>query len=121
MKYFIYFLLLAFSPACSEMSESNASGGKIADWVIGKWQYTDDTDQSITVTLYPDGSAIGSNESIGSWYFIDKTIYIIWGSGWQNLIEKNYSSGYKKLGFAPGVATSETPSNTSEAIKVNKP
>ncbi|MBA3602948.1 MAG: hypothetical protein H0W50_04765 [Parachlamydiaceae bacterium] len=118
MKYFISFMLLAFFPGCSQMSESNASGGKIADWVIGKWQYTDDKDKSTTVVLYPDGSAIGSDESIGSWYFIDKTVYIVWDTGWQDLIEKNYGSSYKKLGFAPGIATSTTPSNTSDAVKV---
>ena len=100
------------------MSETNASGGSIASWVQGKWQYTDDKGKSVTVALYPDGSAIASDESIGSWYFIDKTIYIVWDSGWQDLIQPNYGSGYTKKGFAPGVATSASPSNTSEASKV---
>lgn len=108
-------IVLAFSASCSE---SNASGGKVADWVMGKWQYTDDKDNKTTVTLYPDGSAIAADESIGSWYYIDKTIYIVWDSGWQDLIEEKYGGGYKKLGFGPGVATSATPTNTSEAAKV---
>ncbi len=99
------------------MSETNQSGGSIADWVMGKWQYTDDTGKSTTVVLYPDGSALASDQSIGSWFYMDNTIHIIWDSGWQDLIEKNYGSGYKKLGFAPGVATSSSPSNTSEAVK----
>lgn len=119
LKYLIYFLLLAFSPACSEMSESNSSGGSIAEWVMGKWQYNDDNGKSVTVTLYPDGSAIGSDGAIGSWYYIDNTVYIPWDSGWQNIIQKNYGSGYTKKGFAPGVATSASATNTSEAIKLN--
>lgn len=120
MKYLIYFFLCALSPACAEMQESNASGGSVAAWVMGTWQYNDESGKSTTVVLYPDGSALGSNGGIGSWYFIDQTIYIVWDSGWQDLIEKNYASGYTKKGFAPGIATSAFPTNTSEAVKKDK-
>jgi len=119
MQYILFLLLILSSPSCSEVIEPSKvdSPSIIPDWVMGKWQFKDDKGSQTTVTLYPDGSAIGTDDAIGSWYYIDSNIHVIWTSGWMNLIQKNYR-GYVKLGFAPGVSTDDPSTNESEATKL---
>lgn len=118
MRYLLIFLLAVMSIACSEITEPSEAKPKslVPPSVIGKWQYDSDENngQKITVTLYPDGSALGSDQSIGSWFY-DGDIHIVWMNGWQDLIKKER----EKLGYAPGVATSDFPTNRSTAVKVS--
>lgn len=89
----------------------------LAPWVIGKWKTRDESGVSITLTLLPDGSALGSNEAIGSWYFLETRVYINWVSGWIDVIEKQ-GNGFVKLGFAPGKPSDGTPTNRAPAEKI---
>ena len=120
MKFLLFILLTVMSTSCSEVVDPNNAKQEVfvADWAIGKWQYLDDKGVKTVVTLYPDGSALGSDQSIGSWFFVDNEIHIVWTNGWQDLIRKGID--YQKLGFAPGVATTDFPTNRSEALKLSK-
>lgn len=122
MKYLLFMLLAVMPVGCSEFTDpNNANQTFVQDWVYGKWQYDNNEGKSIVVTVYPDGSVLGNNilgnnDAIGSWFFIDGTLHIIWLNGWTDLIEKK--NGYTKLGFAPGVPTSDVPTNRSKAEKI---
>lgn len=99
-------------------SETIKKDSAVADWVMGTWQFTDDTDKETSVVLYPDGSAIGADGSIGSWYYSDGQIHLIWTSGWMDLIQKNWAGGYEKTGYAPGNSTDGPSTNNSKATKL---
>jgi hypothetical protein len=123
VKYLAFIFLAILPIGCSEFTDpGNAKAPTVVqEWVYGKWQYDDHDGKSVVVTIYPDGSVLGNNilsqdDAIGSWFFIDGTLHIVWMSGWTDLIEKK--DGYTKLGFAPGVATSDVPTNRSKAVKV---
>lgn len=122
LKYLLFALLAIMPVGCSEFTDPNSAKPQsiVPEWVYGKWQYTNNDGKSVVVTIYSDGSALGnilSNEdAIGSWFFIDGTLHIVWTNGWTDLIEKG--NGYTKLGFAPGVATSDVPTNRSKAEKM---
>ncbi len=88
-------------------------------WAEGTWQYNSSEGKKIEVTLYNDGSALGSDDSIGSWYSVEDRVYITWMNGWTDML-KQKGGGYEKLGFAPGVAVDATPTNTSAADKIKK-
>jgi len=121
MHYIIFIILALMTVSCSEVIEPGKvdTPSIVPEWVIGDWQFTDDTGYKTTVILYPDGSAIGLDNTIGSWYYIDDTIHIVWTNGWMNLIKKHHQ-GYIKLGFSPGVATDDPSTNESEATKLSK-
>lgn len=116
MRLFLLSLLLLAS--CSDTIEPGKaeSAVYIPDWAQGVWHYKNKENQSIKVTLYPDGSALGSDRSIGQWYFTHGGLYIVWTDGWTDMIEKDGSS-FIKYGFAPGVATDDSASNQSPARK----
>jgi hypothetical protein len=114
--------------ACSDVNNSGKVDDKkdldaierdivVADWVLGTWKFNDDNDKETSVVLYPDGSAIGTNGDIGSWYY-DGEIHLIWTNGWMNLIKKGWSGGYEKTGYAPGDSTDGISTNKSKAIKL---
>lgn len=123
MKYLLFLLLGILPLGCSEFTNpKEAKVQAIApEWVFGKWQYDNNDGKSIIVTIYSDGSALSNNilssgDAIGSWFFIDGTLHIVWTNGWTDLIEKR--NGYTKLGFAPGIPTSDVPTNRSKAEKI---
>src|ERR1700722_8862583 len=109
------FLLLT---GCSDIEnpEKLETEVYIAHWAEGEWLLQNDKGEKVLVTIYPDGSVLGNNDSIGSWFFVERDLYITWMSGWIDLIQ-NKGSHFEKYGYAPGVPTSATPSNHSEAIK----
>ena len=123
MKYFLFLLLLAGQVGCSAFTDPNeAKTPAVApEWVFGKWQYDNNEGKNIEVTIYSDGSVLSNNilsngDAIGSWFFIDGTLHIVWMNGWTDLIEQR--NGYTKLGFAPGIPTSDVPTNRSKAEKM---
>lgn len=123
MKYLLFLLLAVGSAGCSEFTDpSEAKIRAVApEWVLGKWKYDTNDGKSIEVTIYADGSVLSNNilssgDAIGSWFFIDGTLHIVWMNGWTDLIEKR--DGYTKLGFAPGIPTSDVPTNRSKAEKL---
>lgn len=130
LKQSLLFLLpLVVLSACSDGNDSEKidptkdietikKDSAVADWVMGTWQFTNDNDKQTTVVLYPDGSAIGSEGGIGSWYYYDRQIHIIWTSGWMNLIQKAWGGGYEKTGYAPGDPTDGPSTNKSTATKL---
>lgn len=115
---FSFFFLISVG-ACINANLSDTDTVYIADWVLGKWQYQNDKEKTAIVTLYPDGSALGDDGSIGSWYFFDRDLSIVWISGWVDVIVKDGES-YIKKGYAPGIPTSSAASNESKATKVGK-
>lgn len=106
--------------ACSDITKPGETESKIdaPQWPLGQWRLEDDKAQSTIVTLYPDGSALATSGTIGSWYFAENQLYILWMDGWMNVIRKE-RDGYAKMGFAPGVASDSTPSNQSKAVKIS--
>lgn len=122
MKYLLFILLAVVPVGCSEFTDPDEVKAQtfVPDWVFGKWQYNDNEGKSVVITIYADGSALGNvlsnDDAIGSWFFIDGSLHITWTNGWTDLIEKR--DGYTKLGFAPGVATSDVPTNRSKAEKL---
>ena len=89
----------------------------VPNWVYGKWNYNDDKGKQTTVSIFEDGSALGIDNTIGSWYYIEDRLYIVWMNGWTDVITKD-GSGYKKLGFKAGSPTDGPPTNTSPAQKL---
>lgn len=122
MKYFLLIFLAVLPVGCSEFTNPDSAKAQtlVPDWVFGKWQYNDSEGKSVVVTIYSDGSALGdvlsNDDAIGSWFYTDGSLHIVWTNGWTDLIEKN--GDYKKLGFAPGVATTDVPTNRSKAEKL---
>lgn len=123
MKYLLFPVLAILTVGCSEFTDPKEADvhAIVPQWVTGQWQYDNNDGKSATVTVYPDGSVLGSNllgndDAIGSWFFIDGTLHIVWTNGWTDLIEKG--TGYIKLGFPPGVATTDVPANRSKAEKI---
>lgn len=123
MFYLLFALLVVIPTGCSEFTDPKEAKTQaiVPDWVFGKWQYQDNSKKDVTVTIYSDGSALGnilSNEdAIGSWFFIDGTLHIVWTNGWTDLIIQR--DGYTKLGYAPGIPTSDVPTNRSKAEKIS--
>lgn len=123
MKYLLLLLLAVGSSGCSNFTDPNEAKVRAVapEWVFGKWQYNNNDGKSIEVTIYSDGSVLSNDilsngDAIGSWFFIDETLHIVWMNGWTDLIEKR--DGYTKLGFAPGIPTSDVPTNRSKAEKL---
>lgn len=127
MKHFfrLAYLLVPLSfglMSCSDIEnpEKAESSFFVPSWAAGKWEYLGDKSDkggNITVTVYNDGSVIGSDDSIGSWFYADGGLYITWMDGWIDVIQEK-GSGFIKRGFAPGIATDLTPTNHSDAVKV---
>lgn len=108
-----------FLNGCSDILDPGKvlSETAIPEWVYGKWQYNDDKGKQTTVTIFRDGSALGIDNTIGSWYYIEGGLYIVWMDGWTDVIVKD-GGDYKKKGFAAGSATDGPPTNTSPAVKL---
>lgn len=113
--------------ACSDSKQANSSAqenskksspNNATDWIVGQWRYSNRDGQPLDVSLYPDGSALSNQGGIGSWYYIDKRVYIVWMDGWTDTLKK-YGLGYRQEGYAPGIATDFPPSNSSPAEKVD--
>ncbi len=119
LKLSLLTFLLALNIGCSDITdpEKLESEVYIAPWAVGEWVIVNDKGNKITITIYPDGSVIGSDESIGSWFFVEKYLYITWMSGWVDMI-KQQEGHYEKYGYEPGTPTDLKPTNQSEAIKV---
>lgn len=106
---------------CSNIVEPGKTESEIdaPHWPLGQWQMEDDKQQNTVVTLYPDGSALATSGTIGSWYITEDQLYILWMDGWMNVIHKGWDGSYVKMGFAPGVSSDSTPNNKSKAVKIS--
>src|SRR5688572_26163546 len=102
--------------SCSDIVDSGSyeSETRVPSWIVGNWKLIDENGNPTNVILYQDGSVLGTNDTIGSWYYIDGYLYINWMSGWVDVIHQE-GNGYKKSGFAPGVAIDSPPTNQSKA------
>lgn len=111
--------LLLLIAGCSDITDPEKLESEVfvAPWAVGEWMLQNDKGEKVIVTIYPDGSVIGNDNSIGSWFFVREDLYITWMSGWIDLIQ-NKGSHYEKYGYAPGASLDLKSTNQSEAIKV---
>jgi len=111
--------LLILTAGCSDITNPEKAESEVfvAPWAEGEWEIQNDKGEKITITIYPDGSVLGSDNSIGSWFFVEQYLYITWMSGWVDMIKKQ-DGHYEKFGYEPGTPTNLKATNQSEAIKI---
>ena len=84
----------------------------------GIWTLKDTDHSTFTVDLKADGtctSTWGPGE-VGTWKVEGDRAILSWTDGWHDILIKE-TTGFKKLGFAPGVAITDPPSNSSVPVK----
>jgi hypothetical protein len=110
---------LGLAVGCSDITDPEKLESKVfvAPWAVGEWEIQNDKSEKITITIYPDGSVLGSDKSIGSWFFVEKDLYITWMDGWMDMI-KWQDGHYEKFGYEPGTPPDLKATNQSEAIKI---
>jgi hypothetical protein len=67
----------------------------------------------------PSGDNFASIDAMGSWYFSDGRLYIMWMNGWTTVIAQQGENRYSKYGYAPGVSTDSSPTDSSAAEKIS--
>ncbi len=121
-NFFYGFVCLLFlTVGCSDITDPQKLESKVfvAPWAEGEWVIQNDKGEKITITIYPDGSVLGSDNSIGSWFFVEEYLYLTWMDGWVDMIKKQ-DNHYEKFGYEPGTPTDMKATNQSEAIKIEK-
>lgn len=87
----------------------------------GSWLLYDTHGGNFEATISKDGSASGTHgDSMkhGTWKEVDGAAVISWKTGWTTRISKQ-GDKYIKTSFKPGTTISDTPTDTSEAMKRN--
>jgi hypothetical protein len=120
-KLFFMFVSLVSLVSCSSdaptiETKKTSVPKTLGDWAKGSWRYDGNDGVNVSVQLYPDGSALSNQGGIGSWYFIDNHINILWMDGWTDQLIKS-GSEYIKKGYAPGQSSDGSPTNHSTAVK----
>lgn len=85
----------------------------------GTWQLNDTSGKPFTAIFNKDGSASGTHGDAmkhGTWKEENGAAIIHWNTGWTTRIEKK-GSQYVKSAYKPGASLSDTPTNTSAAVK----
>ncbi len=113
--------LLVLTAGCSNTTDPEKLESEVfvAPWAEGEWEIQNDKGEKITITIYPDGSVLGSDSSIGSWFFVEQYLYLTWMDGWVDMIKKQ-DNHFEKFGYEPGTSTDSKATNQSEAIKIKK-
>jgi hypothetical protein len=87
----------------------------------GTWVLYDTHGGAYEAILSVDGNASGTHgDSMkhGTWKEMDGAIVISWKTGWTTRIAKQ-GDKYVKTSFKPGMSLTDTPTDTSEAKKMN--
>jgi len=115
MKNIAYsFLLLVFVLFGGLSGTASAS-----DWQ-GVWKVADTDGQTFYITLLSDGSAASTLEDgHGTWTTSAGKAVVFWGSGWHSVISHDGGASVKNA-FKPGLSIDGPPTNTSDAVKVDK-
>ena len=95
------------------------SGNAIAGEYEGKWLLNDTNGKPFEAIFSKDGTASGTHGDAmkhGTWKEENGAIVIHWKTGWTTRIEKK-GDKYVKTAFKPGALLTDTPSDTSDAIK----
>lgn len=85
----------------------------------GSWVLDDTSGHPFDATFSKDGTASGTHgDSMkhGTWKEENGAAVIHWNTGWTTRIEK-HGDKYVKTAFKPGASLTDTPTNTSPAIK----
>lgn len=95
------------------------SGNVLAGEYGGSWLLKDTNGTPFEITLSKDGTADGTHGDAmkhGKWAEADGSAVIHWNTGWITRIAKQ-GDKYVKTAFKPGTSLSDTPTNTSDAIR----
>ena len=95
------------------------SSSVIAGEYEGKWLLNDTHGKPFEAVFSKDGTASGTHGDAmkhGTWKEENGAIVILWKTGWTTRIEKK-GDKYVKTAFKPGALLTDTPSDTSDAIK----
>lgn len=95
------------------------SGNAMAGQYEGTWQLDDSDGKPFKANLDKDGTASGTHGTAmkhGTWKEENGAVVIHWNTGWTTRIEKK-GNKYVKTAFKPGASLTDTPTNTSEAVK----
>lgn len=114
----ISMIVMIFALTVAIFAGRQAVAAEASDF-IGTWKLKDTDHSSFNVTLKEDGSCTstwGVGET-GTWKLEGDRVTLSWTDGWHDILIKE-KDGYKKLGFAPGVALTDPPSNSSVPEKV---
>ena len=85
----------------------------------GTWLLDDTSGQPFEATFSKDGKASGTHGDAmkyGTWKDENGVAVIHWTTGWTTRIEKK-GDHYVKTAFKPGTSMTDTPTNTSSAVK----
>ncbi|MBT4770704.1 MAG: hypothetical protein HOO00_09330 [Rhodospirillaceae bacterium] len=116
MKNIAYsFLLLVFVLFGGLSGTASAS-----DWK-GVWKVSDSQGQPFYITLLAGGTAASNLEGgiFGTWTTSAGKAVISWGGGWHSVISHDGGASVKRA-YKPGSAMDGTPTNTSDAVKVDQ-
>ena len=104
-------VLLNFLPAFAQAAE-------ISDF-SGAWKLAHTDGSTFTVNLKEDGTCTSTwaGGETGTWKVDGDRALLSWIDGWHDILIKE-KDGYRKLGFAPGVAITDPPSNSSVPEKI---
>jgi len=95
------------------------SNGVMAGEFEGSWLLDDSSGKPFEAMLSTDGTASGTHGNTmkhGTWKEENGVAVIHWNTGWTTRIEKK-GDKYVKTAFKPGASMTDTPTNTSAAIK----
>jgi hypothetical protein len=95
------------------------SNGVMAGEFEGSWLLDDSSGKPFEATFSEDGTASGTHGDAmkhGTWKDENGVAIIHWNTGWTTRIEKK-GDKYVKTAFKPGASMTDTPTNTSAAIK----
>ncbi len=95
------------------------STGVIAGEFEGSWLLSDSSGKPFEATFSKDGTASGTHGDAmkhGTWKDENGVAIIHWNTGWTTRIQKK-AGKYVKTAFKPGASMTDTPTNTSAAIK----
>ncbi len=95
------------------------TGSVMAGDYEGKWQLNDTHGKPFEAIFSKDGTASGTHGDAmkhGTWTEENGAIVIRWKTGWTTRIEKK-GDKYIKTAFKPGQSLTDTPVDTSDAIK----
>lgn len=85
----------------------------------GKWLLNDSHGKPFEAIFSKDGTASGTHGDAmkhGTWKEENGAIVIHWNTGWTTRIEKK-GNKYVKTAFKPGASLTDTPTDTSDAVK----
>jgi len=95
----------------------------------GVWQVNDENGEPFDLVLFPGGQVVsnwtkGSGKARGErgfWRMLGGRILVLFDDGWTDVLSAG-EQGFVHAGFAPAVSPdSEKPTNTSHAIRFEKP